>query len=80
MEPLTIGLDFGTESARGVLVRCSDGAVVATATFAYPHGVLDRTLPGTGVELPPDWALQHPQDWLEALEALLRQLATPDVV
>lgn len=80
MGPLTIGLDFGTESARGVLVRSSDGAVVATATFAYPHGVLDRTLPETGMELPPDWALQHPQDWLEALEALLRALATPDVV
>lgn len=80
MGPLAIGLDFGTESARGVLVRCSDGAVVATATFVYPHGVLDRTLPGTGVQLPPDWALQHPQDWLDALEALLRELATPDVV
>ncbi len=76
----TIGVDFGTGSARGVLVRTSDGAVVATETYLYPHGVIDRTLPGSEQRLPPDWALQHPADWLEALEHLLRSLATDSVV
>lgn len=79
MERHAIGVDFGTESARAVLVRCSDGAVVASETFPYRHGVLDRALPG-GRPLPPDWALQHPGDWLEALEHLLRRLAADSVV
>ncbi len=80
MEAHTLGIDFGTESARAVLVRCSDGAVVATEVYRYPHGVLDRTFPGGGRVLPPDWALQHPGDWLEALEHLLGRLATDSVV
>jgi len=70
----SIGIDFGTESARAVLVDVATGAVVATAVHPYRHGVLDRALPG-GARLDPDWALQHPGDWLEALEVLLRQMA-----
>lgn len=83
MERHTIGIDFGTESARAVLVRVSDGHIAATATFAYPHGVIDRTLPGMEDRLPPDWALQHPGDWVEALEVLLRAMAghvSPDEI
>jgi L-ribulokinase len=75
-----LGIDFGTESARAVLVRITDGSVLATEVYPYPHGVIDRVLPGTHEPLPPDWALQHPEDWLEALEHLLRQLATDRVV
>ncbi|HYM90649.1 MAG TPA: ribulokinase [bacterium] len=71
----TIGIDFGTESARAVLVDVADGRVLSTASFPYPHGVLDRTLPGGLDRLPPDWALQHPDDWLRATEALLRAMA-----
>jgi len=67
-----VGIDFGTESARGVLVDVDNGRVLASASFAYPHGVLDRTLPGRADRLPPDWALQHPGDWLEAADTLLR--------
>ena len=33
----------------------------------YPHGVIDRRLPPTGEELPPDTALQDPGDYLEVL-------------
>ncbi|MDR7550713.1 MAG: ribulokinase, partial [Armatimonadota bacterium] len=75
MARFAIGIDFGTESARAVLVDVTDGRLVTTATFAYPHGVIDRTLPGEAAPLPPDYALQDPQDWLDALEALLRQMA-----
>ncbi|MFQ3536403.1 MAG: ribulokinase [Aggregatilineales bacterium] len=62
----TIGLDFGTLSARAVLVDVRDGREVATAVFDYPHGVMDSALP-SGKALPLDWALQHPQDYLDAL-------------
>lgn len=69
-----VGLDFGTESARAVLVDTSDGRVLATAEHRYSRGVIDRTLPG-GRELPPDWALQDPEDWRAATERLLRAMA-----
>jgi len=71
----TIGIDFGTESARAVLVDVATGAVVATATHPYAHGVIDRTLPGRAERLPPDWALQDPADWLDAAAVLLSEIA-----
>jgi L-ribulokinase len=70
-----VGIDFGTESARAVLVDAADGRVLRTAAAPYKHGVLDRTLPGHTERLPADWALQHPADWLEAAETLLRAVA-----
>ncbi|MGW7305986.1 ribulokinase [Streptomyces sp. NPDC054835] len=62
-----VGIDFGTLSGRAVVVRVRDGEDIATAVHAYPHGVIERELPGTGRALPPDWALQHPADWREVL-------------
>jgi len=70
MSHYAIGLDFGTESARGLLVDLETGREVATDVFNYPHGVLDETLPRGNVHLEPDWALQHPADYLEALRVL----------
>lgn len=63
--PYTIGLDFGTLSGRAVLVDTKDGGEVATAVFDYPHGVIDEVLPATDKRLPPEWALQDPQDYLD---------------
>ena len=62
-----LGLDFGTESGRAVLVDVASGREVATAVHAYEHGVIDEVLPGTGARLPHDFALQHPADWIEVL-------------
>src|ERR1700760_3253423 len=61
-----IGVDFGTLSARALVVRVRDGAEAGTAVSEYPHGVIDRSLDGHG-ELPPDWALQDPADYIRAL-------------
>lgn len=61
-----IGIDYGTLSGRSVLVDTADGHVVASSAFDYPHGVLDRNLPD-GTPLPADYALQHPQDYLDVL-------------
>lgn len=66
-----IGLDFGTESARAVLADVANGQIAASATFIYPHGVIYEVLPDSNVTLPADWALQHPADWLAALESLV---------
>jgi L-ribulokinase len=76
----TVGVDFGTESARAVLVDVSNGNELASAVHAYPSGVIDRRLPGSDTELPPDWALQDPDDYLESLGATVRAvLATNDI-
>ncbi|QFZ18147.1 ribulokinase [Saccharothrix syringae] len=66
-EPLVVGVDFGTLSGRAVVVRVRDGAELGTAVHEYRHGVLDRALPD-GRPLPPDWALQVPQDYVDVLK------------
>lgn len=61
-----VGLDFGTESVRAVVVDICDGRVAGQANVDYPHGVIDRELHGGGGALPADFALQHPGDWIES--------------
>ncbi|HMN61920.1 MAG TPA: FGGY family carbohydrate kinase, partial [Anaerolinea sp.] len=72
-----IGVDFGTESGRAVLVDVTNGAEVATAVYPYANGVIDQVLPGTEIRLEPDWALQDPNDYIEtfrqAVPTVLRQ-------
>ncbi|MBM2850756.1 MAG: L-ribulokinase [Anaerolineales bacterium] len=74
-----IGVDFGTESGRAVLVDVTSGKELATAVYEYSHGVIDEVLPGEGkpVRLEPDWALQDPEDYLRTFKrtvpAVLRQ-------
>jgi len=63
-----LGLDFGTESARAVLVDVVSGNFAATVVEAYPDGVIDDALPGSDKALPPDWALQNPSDWLTTMD------------
>lgn len=65
----TLGLDFGTESVRAVLVDVVTGEIVSTKVHLYSDGVIDECLPGNGNSLPVDWALQNPVDWLDALQA-----------
>ena len=66
MSKYTIGVDYGTLSVRAVVVDVADGSELATAVFDYPHAVMSEALPD-GRKLPPDWALQHPQDYLDGL-------------
>ena len=62
-----IGIDFGTLSGRAIVVRVADGEELGSAVHSYAHGVIDEQLPATGSPLPPQWALQHPEDWLDVL-------------
>jgi L-ribulokinase len=70
-----VGVDFGTLSARAVVVDARDGAELGAAVHEFAHGVMDRTLAATGAELPPQWALQDPADYMEALRT-----AVPEAV
>src|SRR5439155_20446622 len=65
-----VGVDFGTESGRAVLVDCADGNELATAVYAYANGVLDARLPEPHerVRLESEWALQDPEDYLRTLQ------------
>lgn len=63
-----IGIDFGTESGRAVLIDISNGAEVSTAIYTYANGVIDETLPGTSIRLEPDTALQDPNDYLNVIK------------
>ena len=77
-ETYVIGLDYGTLSGRAVLVRLKDGVTVASSVLEYAHGVMDAWFapsPEIRTKLPPDWALQHPKDYIEVLENTI-----PDVI
>ena len=74
MKQYVIGLDYGTLSGRCVLVDAESGEEVAESVSEYAHGVMDETLPD-GQRLPPQWALQHPQDYLDVLS-----VTVPDVL
>lgn len=63
-----VGVDFGTLSARAVIVRASDGAELGSAEHEYAHAVMERTQASSGAALPPQWALQGPADSIKALQ------------
>lgn len=67
-ERYAIGVDYGTESGRAVLVNVATGEEAATAVHAYGDGVIDEHLPGSDKPLPLDFALQNPQDYIEVLK------------
>jgi len=70
----TIGIDFGTESVRAVLVNVSTGALIASSVYQYAHGVISKFLPDSDIKLDPDWALQHPQDYLTGLKRTIPKI------
>ena len=76
MKKYAIGVDYGTLSGRALLIDCATGEELASAVFDYPHGVMDQALPD-GTPLGHDWALQHPQAYLEVhkntIPAVLRE-------
>ena len=83
--PVVVGVDFGTLSGRAVVVSVVDGTQLASAVHAYRHAVLERTLPDGSTSLPPDWALQVPDDWRDVLriavpKALALAGVSPDQV
>ena len=70
MGTYVIGIDFGTLSARALVVEVGTGRELASATMDYPHAVMDEQLPD-GTKLAPGWALQHPQDYLDCIAKII---------
>ena len=57
----TIGVDFGTNSVRAVVVACADGVTVGTHVFDYPSGEQGILLDPRD----PHLARQNPADYIE---------------
>jgi L-ribulokinase len=81
MPAYAIGIDFGTESGRALLLDLASGREAVVSEVGFPSAVIDRTLPETGEKLPHDWALQDPDDWVRVVEnavpALLSEAGVP---
>jgi len=68
----TIGLDYGTNSVRALIVDVANGAEVASAVWNYEHGTQ-----GVILSRDPNLARQHPADYIKGAEVTIRQaLAT----
>lgn len=74
MAKYSIGVDYGTESARALLLNIDTAEEVTSSVMEYPHGVMDEHLPD-GTKLQPDWALEHPDDYINVLKTII-----PDVL
>lgn len=70
----TIGIDFGAEAAQAVLVDVNNGKIAAASVYKYSHGVIRDKLPESGVELDENWAVQHPNDYINALKRAVPKL------
>ena len=68
MKQLALGLDFGTNSVRGLVVDCATGKELASHVFHYPHGDAGIILDRKNVNL----ARQHPQDYLDGTIACVK--------
>jgi L-ribulokinase len=64
----TVGVDFGTNSVRAVVVGCADGRELGTSVFDYPSGEQGILLDPRD----PHLARQSPADYLAGLEASVK--------
>jgi L-ribulokinase len=64
----TLGLDYGTNSVRSVIVNTANGREVATAVWNYVHGTQ-----GVILSRDPNLARQHPVDYVTGAETTIRR-------
>ena len=68
----SLGVDYGTNSVRALVVRCADGAELGSAVFDYPSGTAGVLLSPQDHQL----ARQHPGETMAEwfVEGLLERL------
>ncbi|MCE9614509.1 MAG: ribulokinase [Lentisphaerae bacterium] len=67
MSRYALGLDFGTNSVRGLIVDLANGRELAGHVFNYPSGEAGILLDSKD----PNVARQHPQDYLDGIVAVV---------
>jgi L-ribulokinase len=65
----TIGLDYGTNSVRALIVNVANGAEIASAVWDYAHGTH-----GVILSRDPNLARQHPADYVKGAEIVLKNV------
>ena len=68
-----IGIDFGTDSVRALLVDAHDGTEMASSVFEYP-----RWKKGLYCDPARNIYRQHPLDYIEGLKATIKELIKID--
>jgi L-ribulokinase len=68
MKRYALGIDYGTNSCRSLLIDLDNGAEVGSAVFPYPSGEMGILLDPKD----PHVARQNPQDYLDGLESVTR--------
>ncbi|MFT5855611.1 MAG: L-ribulokinase, partial [Verrucomicrobiales bacterium] len=68
MKKYALGLDYGTNSCRSLLVDISDGTELGSTVFPYPSGELGIITDPSD----PNVARQNPQDYIDGLEAIIK--------
>jgi L-ribulokinase len=63
----TIGLDYGTNSVRALIVEVASGAEIASAVWNYSHGTA-----GVILSRDPNLARQHPADYVNGAEITIK--------
>src|SRR5687767_13693338 len=66
-DSFVIGIDFGTDSVRSMLVNAANGEELATSVFDYP-----RWRDGLYCDPAANQFRQHPKDYIEGLEYTVR--------
>ncbi len=64
----TLGLDYGTNSVRALLVNTANGREVASAVWGYEHGEA-----GIILGRDPNLARQHPADYVKGAEVTIKK-------
>jgi L-ribulokinase len=64
----TIGLDYGTNSVRALVVDTANGREVGTAVWNYEHGTA-----GVILSRDPNLARQHPADYIKGAEITIKK-------
>ena len=67
-QALVLGLDYGTDSCRAVIMDAADGSELGSAVMAYP-----RWAKGLYCDSAANRFRQHPQDYLDTLEGCVHE-------
>ncbi len=71
----SIGVDFGTLSARAALIDLENGAEICVSEYVYPHAILNGgDISGNRSAESLAMQLQHPKDYLDALEYTVKNV------